>query len=118
MTENSWKVLEFLQRHPGEEFSYQDLVEELDVSMSTVVGALLGAENKKFVSKRIEEYAPLRANEQPRAIRWFSITETGINYDPEKEARKKAREQAEARAARRAERAREKAERALKNSVL
>lgn len=118
MTENSWKVLEFLQRHPGEEYSYQDLVEELDISISAVIGALNGAVNKNYVTKREEEYAPLSVSERPRTIRWFSITELGISYDPEKEARKKAREQAEARAAKRAERARQKAERARQNFVL
>lgn len=118
MTENSQKVLNFLQQHPGEEFSYQDLVEECDVEKVAVVGAVNGFKRKGFVSERVESFAPIRKYDKPYDIKWFQITEAGVKFDPIQEERRKKREALEAAALRKKARQEEKAERARRNSVL
>ena len=40
MTENSQKVLDYLQKHPEKEFTKHELVEKLDISMAAVTGSV------------------------------------------------------------------------------
>ena len=51
-------------------------------------------------------------------VRYISLTEEGLKFDPEEDERRKARERLEASAARKEARRLEKEERARKNSVL
>lgn len=118
MTENSQRVLNFLKQHPGEEFSYQDLVEELDIVMAGIVGSMNSFKSKGYVTERVETFAPIRKYDKPYTIKWFQITEAGVKFDPIQEERRKKREQLEAAALRKKARQEEKAERARRNSVL
>lgn len=118
MTENSTKVLTFLQKHPNNEFTKYEIVEELDISMAAVTGSVNGLVKKGLAEERIEVYKPLNAGSKPTEIRWVKINEAGKNFDPAEEERRLARERAEATAARKAARAAEKAERAKRNAVL
>ena len=48
-SENTIRVLRFLQEHPQEEFTKQDMIEELGLPMASVNGAVLAFLKKNFV---------------------------------------------------------------------
>ena len=118
MTENSTKVLEFLQKHPNKEFTKHELVEELDISMAAVTGSVNGLLRKGLAEERSEVFKPLYAGGKPTEIRWVKINEAGLKFDPAEEERRIAREKAEATALRKQARVQAKLERAKRNAVL
>ena len=118
MTENSTKVLEFLQKHPNKEFTKHELVEELDISIAAVTGSVNGLVKKGLAEERLEVFKPLKAGGKPTEVRWVKINEAGMAFDPAEEESRIAREKAEATAARKAARAVRKMERAQRNAVL
>jgi len=118
MTENSKNILKFLQKHYGKEFSKREIVEELDVTMSTVSGSVNGLVSKGYATERIEVLQPRFKGDKPVEVRYVMLTEEGYKFDPEEEERRKAQALLEAKAARREARRLEKEERARRNSVL
>ena len=118
-SENTIRVLRFLQEHPQEEFTKQDMIEELGLPMASVNGAVLAFLQKNFVVERQEALpATFGAQNKPMILRWIKITESGLAYDPIAEEKKQLLEKAETAALRRKERAERKAQRAQANSVL
>lgn len=118
ITENSIKVLEFLQKHPNKEYTKHEIVEELDISMAAVTGSVNGLIKKGLADERIEVFKPLQAGSKPTEIRWVKINDAGVKFDPAEEERRIAREKAEATALRKQARAQAKLERAKRNAVL
>lgn len=118
-SENTIRTLQFLQKHPQEEFTKQDLIEELGLPMPSINGAVLAFLKKGYVTERQETLsATYGAQNKPLVLRWIKITESGLAYDPIAEEKKQLLEKAEAMALRRKERAERKAQRAQANSVL
>lgn len=118
MTDNAKKVLDFLKKNYGKEFSKHEIVEQLDISMSTVTGSINGLLNRGFAKERIEVALSRFKGDHEVEIRYVTLTESGLNYDPYEEEKRKAQERLEARAVRREARRLEKEERAKQNSVL
>ncbi len=118
MTDNSKKLFEFLKKNYGKEFSKHELVELLDITMSAVNGSVNGLERKNFVTVRTEIIPSRVKGDKTLEVRYISLTEEGLKFDPEEDERRKARERLEASAARKEARRLEKEERARKNSVL
>lgn len=118
MTENSRKILEFLQKNYGKEFTKHELVEKLDVTMSTVTGSINGLVHKGYATERIETLSARFSGEKATEVRYVQLTKAGLEYDPDEEERKKAQFLLEQRAARKEARRIEKEERAKRNSVL
>ena len=118
ITENSQKVLDYLQKHPEKEFTKHELVEKLDISMAAVTGSVNGLLRKGLAEERLEVFKPLNAGGKPTEIRWVKINEAGLKFDPVEEERRIAREKAEATALRKQARAQAKLERAKRNAVL
>lgn len=108
-SENTIRVLRFLQEHPQEEFTKQDMIEELGLPMATVNGAVLAFRKKDFVVERQEVLpATFGTQNKPVILRWIKITESGLAYDPIAEEKKQLLEKAETAALRRKERAEKK----------
>lgn len=117
ISESTILILNFLKKHPTEQFTKYDIIENLDISMATTSGCVNGLIKKKLINETIETYPPLRKGEKPVQIRYVKITEEGMKFDPVEEERRLARERAENNAAKKAARAAEKAARAKRNAV-
>lgn len=113
MTLNSQMVLNFLKKNFGTEFTKDQISEEVGVSLSTVTGSINGLRKKGYVNERCEEIEVEPATETRKAkmktIRYETLTEAGLAYDPVKEEEEKAAAKEAAKAARAAERAAAKA---------
>ena len=114
---NSEKVLNFLKAHYGQEFSKQQIAEALNISIPAVTGTInaLSKPEKGYVVQTREEKeviseATETRKEQFRMIKYHTLTEAGLAYDPVAEEAAKA----EAKAAEKARKAAEKA--AAKNA--
>ena len=111
MTVNSEKVLNFLKEHYGDEFSKDEIAKALGISLSAVIGSINPLEKKKYSKITREETIELEpATEtrkaKTRTVRYETLTEAGLAYDPvaEEEARQLAAAQAKAaKAAKKAE---------------
>lgn len=119
VSENSIRILEYLKIHAVDrEISKYEIVEDLDLPMSTVSACITHFFKKRgFVTERIEILPALRQSKAVE-IRWYKITPAGLEYDPYEEERRLLREKAELAARRKQERAEQKRERARLNSVL
>ena len=110
MTINSERVLNFLKENYGKEFSKQEIADALGISLSAVIGSINPLEKKKYTVTTREEVVELEpATEtrkaKPKTVKYHTLTEAGLSYDPIKEEAEKA-------AAKQAEKERKAAEKA------
>lgn len=109
MTINSEKVLSFLKEHYGNEYSKKEIADALNIPLSAVIGSINPLEKKKYTTTSREEVVELEpATETKKAktkvVKYHTLTEAGLAYDPVAEAAEKA-------AAKQAEKERKAAER-------
>ena len=110
MTINSERVLNFLKDNYGKEFSKQEIADALGISLSAVIGSINPLEKKKYTVTTREEVVELEAATETRkaktkTVKYHTLTEAGLSYDPIKEEAEKA-------AAKQAEKERKAAEKA------
>ena len=113
ISDNSLAILNFMKQHYGQEFSKDELATTLNISPRAVTGAINGINGmlkKGYVTERTEEVEVEPATEtrkaKTRTVRYETLTEAGLAYDPvaEEEARQLAAAQAKAaKAAKKAE---------------
>ena len=114
MTINSERVLNFLKEHYGQEFSKNEIKDALGISLSAVIGSINPLEKNGYTrTTRVETVELEPATETRKAktkeVKYHTLTEAGLTYDPvAEEAAKAAAKQAE-KEARAAERAARKA---------
>jgi Mn-dependent DtxR family transcriptional regulator len=110
MTINSERVLNFLKEHYGQEYSKQEIADALGISLSSVIGSINPLEKKGYSKVTREETVVLEEATETRkaktkVIKYHTLTEEGLSYDP-------VAEEAEKAAAKQAEKERKAAERA------
>ena len=101
MTQNSEKVLNFLKEHYGQEFSKDEISKALGVSLSAVIGSINPLQKNGYCTITHEETVELEPATETRkaktkVVKYHTLTEAGLAYDPiAEEARKAAEKQAE-----------------------
>lgn len=101
MTINSERVLNFLKDNYGKEFSKQEIANALGISLSAVIGSINPLEKNGYTKiTRVETVVLEEATETRKAktkeVKYHTLTETGLTYDPvAAEAEKAAKKQAE-----------------------
>lgn len=86
-TENSIKVFRFLHDNYGTKLTNKDIADALGVSGPTVVGSVTGL-CKKGYAVRTEEHVA-GADGKDVVVKYISLTEEGLSYDPEAPVEKK-----------------------------
>ena len=98
MTTGSRMVLDFLKKNFGTEFTKQELVEKVEVSMGTVNGAINYFNKRGFLNDWSEQIEVEPATETRKAkvkpLHHISLNEAGLAYDPDAEEAAKAAEKA------------------------
>ena len=107
---NSELVLNYMKNHFGEEKSKQEIAAELGISVPAVTGTMNSLIKKGYaITTREEEVEDAQATETRKAkthtVKYHTLTEAGLAYDPVAEAEERA-------AAKEAEKARRAAEKA------
>ena len=110
MTINSERVLNFLKENYGKEYSKQEIADALGISLSAVIGSINPLQTKGYTRITREETIELEAATETRkaktkVVKYHTLTEAGLTYDP-------VAEEAEKAAAKQAEKERKAAERA------
>ena len=101
MTINSERVLNFLKEHYGQEYSKQEIANALGISLSAVIGSINPLEKKEYTKTTHEEVVELEPATETRkaktkTVKYHTLTEAGLAYDPvAEEAAKAAAKQAE-----------------------
>ena len=101
MTINSERVLNFMKENYGKEFSKQEIADALGISLSAVIGSINPLEKKGYSQVTREEVVELEAATETRkaktkTVKYHTLTEAGLAYDPiAEEAAKAAAKQAE-----------------------
>lgn len=116
MTQNSEMVLNYLKNNYGKEFSKQEIAEALGISLPSVVGSINALQKREFtVITREETIEDAPATETRKAkthvVKYHTLTEAGLAYDPVAEEAEKAAAKAAEKEAKAAERAARKAAR-------
>lgn len=115
MTANSELVLNYLKTNYGKEFSKQDMAKNLGISVPAVTGSINALIKKGYVANTREEVvedepATETRKAKTRVVKYHTLTEAGLGYDPvAEEAEKQAAKEA-ARAAKAAAKAAKEAE--------
>lgn len=110
MTANSELVLNYLKTNYGKEFSKQEIAQALGISVPAVTGSINALIKKEYVvtprEETIEEEPATETRKaKVKVIKYHTLTEAGLTYDPvAEEAEKQAAKEA-ARAAKAAEKA-------------
>jgi len=115
MTVNSERVINFLKEHYGSEYSKQEIADALGISLSAVIGSINPLEKKGYSRISREETIELEPATETRkaktkVIKYHTLTEAGLAYDPVAEAAEKAAAEQARKEARAAEKAAKKAE--------
>jgi len=114
MTENSERVLNFLKEHYGQEYSKNEIKDALGISLSAVIGSINPLEKNgytKITRTEVIELEPATETRKAKTkeIKYHTLTEAGLAYDPVAEAAEKAAKLQAEKEARAAERAARKA---------
>lgn len=89
MTDNSRKIFEHLKSNYGEKMTGNDIKDALGVSISAVTGTVNGLVKKGYAVR--EQVTIDGADNKPVIVKYISLTETGLDFDPDAaEAAKKA----------------------------
>ena len=113
MTNNSELVLNFLKKNYGKEFSKQEIADAINASIPAVTGSMNALIKKGYAATTREETIELEPATETRkaktkVVKYHTLTEAGLAYDPveeaarllaEKEARKAEKAAAKAAAA-------------------
>lgn len=107
---NSEKVLNYMKAHYGTEMTKQQIADALDITVPAVTGTINALIKKGYAvttreEKEVISEATETRKEQFRMIKYHTLTEAGLAYDPVAEEAAKA----EAKAAEKARKAAEKA---------
>lgn len=99
-TLNSQACLNFLKEHYGQEFSKHEIAMAVGISDAAVIGSVNSLEKKGYTTSREETIELEPATETRKAktktIKYHTLTEAGLAYDPiAEEAAKAAEKQAE-----------------------
>ena len=113
MTQNSERVLNFLKEHYGQEFSKNEIKDALGISLSAVIGSINPLEKNGYTKITLEETVVIEEATETRkaktkVVKYHTLTEAGLTYDPVAEEAKKAAEKAAKKAEKKA--AKEKVE--------
>lgn len=113
MTVNSEMVLNYMKNNYGKEMSKQDIAAALGISVPAVTGTMNSLIKKGYATTRDEvvEEAPETetGNVKVHTIKYHTLTEAGLAYDPVAEEAAKAEQKAAEKARKAAERAAAKA---------
>ena len=95
MTINSERVLNFLKENFGKEFSKQEIADALGISLSAVIGSINPLEKKGYSKITREETITLEEATETRkaktkVVKYHTLTDEGLVYDPVKEVAEKA----------------------------
>lgn len=110
MTVNSELVLNALKKNYGKEFSKQQLAEMLGISLPAVTATVNALTKKGYVVITREETLELEPATETRkakvkVVKYHTLTENGLTYDPIAEEAEKAAAKEAAKAARAAAKA-------------
>lgn len=113
-TVNAMMVINYMKKHYGEEYSKQELATALGLSVPAVTGTMNSLIKKGYAITTREEVEEVeKATEtrkaKTRTIKYHTLTEAGLGYDPEEEERQKAAEKQAEKERKAAERAAAKA---------
>ena len=106
MTMNSELVLNYLKQNYGKNFSKQDIADALHITLPAVTGTINALTKKGYCATVNEEVVELEPATETRkaktkTIKYHTLTEEGLAYDPvaeeaEKQAAKEAAKAARA----------------------
>ena len=110
MTVNSELVLNFLKKNYGKEYSKQQIAQELGIPLPAVTCTINSLTKKSYVTTTREENVELEPATETRkakvkVVKYHTLNEAGLAYDPAVEEAEKAAAKEAARAAKAAERA-------------
>ncbi len=95
MTQNSERVLNFLKEHYGQEYSKNEIKDALGISLSSVIGSINPLEKNGYTKITREEVVELEPATETRkaktkTVKYHTLTEKGLEYDPVAEEQAKA----------------------------
>lgn len=112
ISDNSMAILNFMKQNFGKEFSKEEIAETLGISPRAVTGAINGINGmvkRGYMTERTEEVEVEPATETRKAkmkvVRYETLTEAGLAYDPEAEEEARQARLAEEKAAKKAAKA-------------
>lgn len=116
MTTNSELVLGYLKSHYGSDFSKKEIADALGITVPAVTGTINALTKKGYAKMTHEDVIELEPATDTRkaktkTVKYHTLTESGLAYDPVAEQAEKDREKAAEKARREAEKEARKAAR-------
>lgn len=118
---NSVMILNYLKQNYNEEFSKQQIADALGISLSSVIGTMnsLIKKGHAITTREVEETvepATETRKAKTKMIKFHTLTESGLSYDPVAEAEEKAAAKEAEKAAKKAAKEAEKAAKAAEQA--
>lgn len=74
LSENAQKVLGYVQDHKGEDITYTDIADALDLAPRSVTGVLTALQKKGFILRQ--------ASDDDAKVKYIRLTDEGAAIDP------------------------------------
>ena len=81
LSENSAKILAYVQAHDGEDFTAQDIADALEMNVKSVNGSITRGLQMKGLTVR--EEAVVETGDGTKKVKFIRATEAGKTFDPE-----------------------------------
>lgn len=88
MTEGSRKVFNFLKENYGEKLTNADIATSLGLTGPTVVGSVNGLVKKGYATREEVTIPATEEGGKDMKVKYISLTEEGMSFDPDAEAKK------------------------------
>ena len=107
---NSEKVLNYMKSHYGQELTKKEIADALNISVPAVTGTINALIKKGYATttreeKEVTSEATETRKEQFHMVKYHTLTESGLSYDPVAEEAAKAEQKAAEKARKAAEKA-------------
>jgi DNA-binding MarR family transcriptional regulator len=89
MTDNSRKIFDYLKANYGAKLTGNDIKDALGVSISAVTGSVNGLVKKGHAVRN--EVTVVGADNKPAIVKYITLTDAGLDFDPDAEVEKKAK---------------------------
>ena len=80
LSENSAKILTYIQAHDGEDFTAQDIADALEMNVKSVNGSITRGLQMKGLTER--EEAVVETADGTKKVKFIRLTEEGKGFDP------------------------------------
>lgn len=87
MSDNGKKIFGYLKDNFGTEMTAHDMAEALGLTVPQITGSVNSLVKKGYAIRTESEVAATEEGKKPTIVKFISLTDAGLDFDPEAESK-------------------------------